>query len=378
MRALAAPRGRRRRCAPAGPSRPGTRATTASRRSSTASRPRPGAAAFAALPAADGDGRVRPLLELGRDEVRERVAAGGHRLARRLLERRPQLRAQPRAPRSAAGVPLAAPGGRGQPAAHGRAAGRGRRRARRARRRAALRRAAASRTAAVAAAPLAVLRRALRRVAGFPAPRPVAAERVGCARARALGRGLGAARRRPRRRAPLRPHRDRPRRTAVRRRQREVALAVPGRDALRRDRVVHCALAAAEDALDAALAPGARPARSRAPGSACPARAARSRGCCSRRACRAASALATLSSPRTASRWHFRASPWQPPCADPLDSCSHSPPREPFACRSRRRARGRADLGRRAARARRASSASRSRATTRASIRCSWRCSRAP
>ncbi len=39
------------------------------------------------------------------------------------------------------------------------------------------------RTAAVAAAPAAVVRRALRRVAGFPAPRPVAAERVRRARA---------------------------------------------------------------------------------------------------------------------------------------------------------------------------------------------------
>ena len=57
-------------------------------------------------------------------------------------------------------------------------------------------------TAAVAAAPLAVLRRALRRVAGFPAPRPVAAERVAAlARARSgagsvpLGAGRVAERR---------------------------------------------------------------------------------------------------------------------------------------------------------------------------------------
>jgi len=35
----------------------------------------PGAAAFAALPAADGDGRVRPLLELGREEVRDGCGA---------------------------------------------------------------------------------------------------------------------------------------------------------------------------------------------------------------------------------------------------------------------------------------------------------------
>ena len=91
----------------------------------------PGSAAFAALPAADGDGRVRPLLELGRDEVRAALRARRHRLARRRLERRSRPRAQPRAPRPPAGLPLAAPGGRRQPPAHGRAAGRGRGRARR-------------------------------------------------------------------------------------------------------------------------------------------------------------------------------------------------------------------------------------------------------
>ncbi|MDX6562217.1 MAG: tRNA(Ile)-lysidine synthase, partial [Gaiellales bacterium] len=37
----------------------------------------PGSAAFAALPAADGDGRVRPLLVLGRGEVRDALRAGG-------------------------------------------------------------------------------------------------------------------------------------------------------------------------------------------------------------------------------------------------------------------------------------------------------------
>ena len=47
-------------------SRRGTRATTGSRRSSTASPARPGRAAFRALPPSDGAGRVRPLLELGR------------------------------------------------------------------------------------------------------------------------------------------------------------------------------------------------------------------------------------------------------------------------------------------------------------------------
>ena len=37
----------------------------------------PGAAAFRALPPSDGAGRVRPLLELGRDEVREALASAG-------------------------------------------------------------------------------------------------------------------------------------------------------------------------------------------------------------------------------------------------------------------------------------------------------------
>jgi tRNA(Ile)-lysidine synthase len=37
----------------------------------------PGAAAFRALPPSDGAGRVRPLIELGRDEVREALRAAG-------------------------------------------------------------------------------------------------------------------------------------------------------------------------------------------------------------------------------------------------------------------------------------------------------------
>ena len=115
-------------------------------------------------------------------------------------------------------------------------------------------------TAAVAAAPLAVLRRALRRVAGFPAPRPVAAERVAAlARARS-GAGsvpLGAGRVAERRYGRIAIVRGGPPIAP----QREVALAVPGRT-LYGETTVHCALATAEDALDAALAPGARPARS--------------------------------------------------------------------------------------------------------------------
>jgi len=107
-------------------------------------------------------------------------------------------------------------------------------------------------TAAVAAAPLAVVRRALRRVAGFPAPRPVAAERVAAlARARSgagwapLGAGRVAERRYGRIAIvhggpPVPP-------------QREVALAVPGHTRYG-ETTVHCALAEAEGALDPALA----------------------------------------------------------------------------------------------------------------------------
>ena len=251
----AAPRGRRRACAPAGPSRPGTRATTASRRSSTASRPRRAPRRSPPCRQPTATGACGRCSSWAATRCASALRARGHRLARRLLERRPPLRAQPRAPRSAAGVPLAAPGGRGQPAAHGRAARRGRRRARRARRASCSATAAACRTAAVAAAPPAVLRRALRRVGGLPGAAPGRGRARRRARARALGRGLGAARRRPRRRAPLRPHRDRPRRAADRRRSaRSRSPCRAGRSTA--TRVVHCALAAAEGALDAALAPG--------------------------------------------------------------------------------------------------------------------------
>ena len=137
----------------------------------------PGAAAFAALPAADGDGRVRPLLELGRDEVRDALRAAGigwrddasnddraharnrvrldllpafrslHPAADANLLRTAALLAEDEAALDAIAAQLLA-GGDGLA------------------------------TAAVAAAPAAVVRRALRRAAGFPAPRPVAAERV--------------------------------------------------------------------------------------------------------------------------------------------------------------------------------------------------------
>ena len=212
----------------------------------------PGSSAFAALPAADGDGRVRPLLELGREEVRDGLRRAGigwredssnadrafarnrvrldllpafrslHPAAETNLLRTAALLAEDDAALDALAAELLCEGG-------------------------------GLSTAAVAAAPPAVLRRALRRVAGFPAPRPVAAERLGAlARARAgagsvpLGAGRVAERRYRRivvvRVAPPEPPRH------------EVALAVPGRTVYG-DAVVHCALAAAERALDAELAP---------------------------------------------------------------------------------------------------------------------------
>lgn len=213
----------------------------------------PGSAAFAALPAADGDGRVRPLLELGRDEVRSALRAGGiawrddasngdrtharnrvrldllpafrslHPSAEANLLRTAALLAEDDAALDVFAAQLLA-GGDGLA------------------------------TAAVAAAPAAVVRRALRRVAGFPAPRPVAAERVG-ALARSQ-RGTGA--------VPLGAGRVAERRydrivvvgagqqTPVQGEEREIALAVPGATAYG-GAVVHCALAAADGALDPAL-----------------------------------------------------------------------------------------------------------------------------
>jgi len=212
----------------------------------------PGSAAFAALPAADGNGRVRPLLELGRDEVRSELrradvawrddSSNGdrsfarnrvrldllpafrslHPAAEANLLRTALLLAEDDSALDALAGDLLCDGGDLS-------------------------------TAAVAAAPLAVVRRALRRVAGFPAPRPVAAERVAAlARARSgagsapLGAGRVAERRYGRIAivrggSPVAP-------------QREVALAVPGRT-LYGETAVLCALATAEDALDAALAP---------------------------------------------------------------------------------------------------------------------------
>ena len=211
----------------------------------------PGSAAFAALPAADGNGRVRPLLELGRDEVRSELlradvawrddSSNGdrsfarnrvrldllpafrslHPAAEANLLRTALLLAEDDSALDALAGDLLCDGGD-------------------------------LATAAVAAAPLAVVRRALRRVAGFPAPRPVAAERVAAlARARSgagwapLGAGRVAERRYGRIAIvqgglPVPP-------------QRVVALAVPGHT-LYGETTVHCALAEAEGALDPALA----------------------------------------------------------------------------------------------------------------------------
>ena len=211
----------------------------------------PGSAAFAALPAADGNGRVRPLLELGRDEVRSELlradvawrddSSNGdrsfarnrvrldllpafrslHPAAEANLLRTALLLAEDDSALDALAADLLCDGGDLS-------------------------------TAAVAAAPLAVVRRALRRVAGFPAPRPVAAERVAAlARARSgagwapLGAGRVAERRYGRIAIvqggpPVPP-------------QRVVALAVPGHTRYG-ETTVHCALAEAEGALDPALA----------------------------------------------------------------------------------------------------------------------------
>ena len=210
----------------------------------------PGSAAFAALPAADGNGRVRPLLELGRDEVRSELrradvawrddSSNGdrsfarnrvrldllpafrslHPAAEANLLRTALLLAEDDSALDALAGDLLCDGGDLS-------------------------------TAAVAAAPLAVVRRALRRVAGFPAPRPVAAERVAAlARARSgagwapLGAGRVAERRYGRIAIvqggpPVPP-------------QRVVALAVPGHTRYG-ETTVHCALAEAEGALDPAL-----------------------------------------------------------------------------------------------------------------------------
>ncbi|MDX6538962.1 MAG: tRNA(Ile)-lysidine synthase [Gaiellales bacterium] len=220
----------------------------------------PGASAFAALPAADGAGRIRPLLELGRDEVRTALARGGipwredrsneerlyarnrvrldllpafrslHASAEANLLRTAELLAEDDAALDVVAAGLIAAGD-------------------------------SLATAEVAAASPAVLRRALRRLAGFPVPRPVAAERVAMlARSRA-GSGtvpLGAGRYAERRYDRILIVGAAPPATAAK----EIALTIPGVTAYG-GALVHCAFAEAEGALVAELPapPTLRPAR---------------------------------------------------------------------------------------------------------------------
>ena len=278
----------------------------------------PGSAAFAALPAADGEGRVRPLLELGRDEVRAALHAAGipwrddpsnddrlHARNRVRLDLLPAFRSlHPAADANLlrTAVLLAEDDAALDEVAAGLLAGRDELAA-----------------AAVAAAPAAVVRRALRRLAGFPAPRPVAAERViALARAHA---GAGS--------VPLGAGR------IAERRYDRIAIVRGGRRRLRpRARSpwrYRGRLPSAGRSCAARWPPPATPSMPRwrrrsccvrrVRASGCRVRGAPSPACCSRRRCRAASGLATLSSPRRTSPSRFRASPSPRPCADPLDSC---------------------------------------------------------
>jgi len=212
----------------------------------------PGAAAFATLPAADGDGRIRQLLELGRDEVREALRAAGiawrddssngdRRFARTRvrLDLLPAFRslhpaAEANLLRTAA---LLAADGAVLDALAGELIGDD----------------GLLSTAAVAKAPVAVLLRALRRAAGFPAPRPLAAERVSALARSGSGAGsvpLGAGRIAERRYERIAIVGDRGPAAAPG----PIALAVPGQTPYG-EALVHCALACGRDALDASLAP---------------------------------------------------------------------------------------------------------------------------
>jgi tRNA(Ile)-lysidine synthase len=212
----------------------------------------PGASAFAALPAADGDGRVRPLLELGREEIRSELSRAG------IGWREDSSNADRTFARNRVRLDLLPAFRLLHPAAEANL----------------LRTAAllaedddvldtlasallcddgSLSTSAVASASPAVVRRALRRAAGYPAPRPVAAERVAALARAHAGAGsvpLGAGRMAERRYdriaiviggAPQPPHG-------------EVALAVPG-DTTYGETTVHCSLGVADGALDASLAP---------------------------------------------------------------------------------------------------------------------------
>ena len=213
----------------------------------------PGSAAFAALPAADGGGRVRPLLELGRDEVRAALRAAGlpwrddasnddrlharNRVRHDLLPAFRSLHPAAEANLLRTAELLADDDAALDAIASGLLAGDG-----------------ALATEAVAAAPAAVVRRALRRVAGFPAPRPVAAERViALARSRS-GAGsapLGAGRFAERRYGRIAIVAAAPAPALAP--AREVELPAPG-ETIYGGSLVRCALGDAPDALDAALA----------------------------------------------------------------------------------------------------------------------------
>ena len=212
----------------------------------------PGSAAFAALPAAGADGRVRPLIELGRDEVRTALQRAGiawredsSNLDRSFVRNRVRLDLLPAFrslhPAAEANLLRTAELLAEDEEALDEAAAR------------LLAGPHALVTAAVACAPDAVVRRALRRVAGFPAPRPVAAERVGALARSRSGAGavpLGAGRVAERRYGHIAIVREAPALPPGG----EVALAVPG-DTPYGGAVVRCALAAGDAALAAELAP---------------------------------------------------------------------------------------------------------------------------
>ncbi len=255
-RARPAPRrGRRARRRPRR-SRRGTPATTASRRSSTGSRARPAPPPSARCRRATAPRRVRPLLELGRDEVRAALAAAGiawrddasnddRRFAR--VRVRHDLLPAFRSLHPAAEQNLL------RTAAQLARAVRAARRRRVAR--CSSRRATALDVAAAAAAPPELARAALRLLAGPPSPPAACLERALALCPEPRRHAPRAARRRARRRAPLRAPAGRRPRLRRRRRPRPRALCVSGRTPFG-SLAVSCRAVA--DGLDPALAATAR------------------------------------------------------------------------------------------------------------------------